>query len=76
MGHNRVEAMEQLGHTHIKAILLVRGIMAMLPGHKNIPNRFFEERMQTIHPGDDSWRKSQWTTRVLRSCRQELEEAA
>ncbi len=75
MGHNRVEAMEQLGHTHIKAVLLVQGIKAMQPGHKGIPNRFFEEQMGTIHPGDDTWRASQWAKRVLRSCIQEVEAA-
>jgi len=41
MGYNRVEVMQQLGNTHIKAIVLVRGIMHMLPGHKGISNRFF-----------------------------------
>ena len=75
MGHNRVEAMHQLGHTHIKAVLLVRGIMAMQPGHENIPNRFFEERMGSLHPGDETWRASQWSKRVLRSCPQEVEAA-
>ncbi|MEE9581016.1 MAG: ParB/Srx family N-terminal domain-containing protein [Nitrosomonadaceae bacterium] len=75
MGHNRVEAMEQLGHTHIKAVLLVQGIMIMHPGHKGIPNRFFEERMHSLHPGDDTWRLSQWAKRVLKSCKQELEVA-
>lgn len=75
MGYNRVEVMEQLGYTHIKAVLLVQGIMSMLPGHISIPNRFFEERMKTLHPSDDTWRKSQWITRVLRSCVQELEVA-
>lgn len=76
MGYNRVEVMRQLEHTHIKAVILVHGIKAMEPGHEGIPNRFFEERMGVIHPGDETWRKSQWATRVLKSCRQENEEAA
>lgn len=72
MGHNRVEVVEQLGNTHIKAVVLVEGIMPMLPGHEGIPNRFFEERMAVLHPGDETWRKSQWADRILKSCRQEV----
>lgn len=76
MGYNRVEVMQQLGYTHIKAVVLVRGIMVMQPGHEGISNRFFEERMAVLHPGDETWRKSQWADRVLKSCKQEIEEAA
>ena len=76
MGYNRVEVMQQLGNTHIKAVVLVNGIKHMLPGHEGIPNRYFEERMAALHPSDETWRKSQWATRVLRSCKQEIEEAA
>ena len=76
MGYNRVEVMQQLGNTHIKAIVLVQGITHMLPGHEGISNRFFEERMAQLHPGDETWRKSQWADRVLKSCRQETEVAA
>lgn len=76
MGFNRVEAMEQLGNSCIKAVVLVQGVTHMLPNHIGIPNRFFEHRMKSLHPGDELWRKSQWALRVLRSCRQEIEEPA
>ena len=72
MGHIRVEAVEQLGYTTIKAVLLVQGIKIMQTGHKSIANRFFEEDMHSLHPGDNTWRKSQWALRVLKSCRQEI----
>ena len=73
MGYNRTEAMLQLDNTHIKAVVLVKGVTHMLPGHEGISNRFFEERMALLHPGDETWRKSQWADRVLKSCRQEVE---
>ena len=76
IGHNRVEAMYQLGHTHIKAVLLVKGGKHMLPGKIGIPNRFFVEQMKSLQPGDETWRLSQWAKRVVGSCRQELEVAA
>ena len=76
LGHNRVEVMYQLGRTHIKAVLLVKGIKIMLPEKRSIPNRFFVEQMKTLHPGDETWRLSQWAKRVALSCRQELEVAA
>lgn len=73
MGYNRTEAMLRLDNTHIKSVVLVQGVTHMLPGSEGIPNRFFEERMAKLHPGDETWRKSQWADRVLKSCRQEIE---
>ena len=67
MGNNRVEAMRQLGHDHIKAVVIIKGAKDLLPGHQLIPNHCFESFMGEIHPGDDLWKHSQWAKRVLRS---------
>lgn len=67
LGHNRVEAMKQFGHTHIKAVVINKGARSLLPGYEGIPNQCFEAFMKRTHPGDKLWVSSQWAKRVIRS---------
>lgn len=53
LGNNRIHAMKQLGHDHIKAVVVTKGGKgAPAPGAQAIPLHKFEAFMKRVHPGD------------------------
>lgn len=69
IGNNRVWGMKSLGETTIKAIVMTRGREAhsMPPGGTLIPNNFFLCQMNKLHPGDETWKKSRYASKIAGS---------
>jgi hypothetical protein len=71
MGNNRVEALKQLGHTHVKALVL---FCYTQPSEElgpclQVNDSDLESFMSIKHPGDETWRKSGWCDRLLKFVR-------
>lgn len=68
MGNNRVEAVDQLGHKHVKALVLFKCTQPTADLGENIPieDGELEAFMERAHPGDDFWKKSGWADRLLK----------
>lgn len=69
IGNNRVWAMKHLGHTHIPVVLFARETTRP-DGGELILTKFLESRMKELHPGDDTWMKSQAARMLRKSCLQ------
>lgn len=71
MGNNRVWAIKTLGGTHIKAIVITKNNNpAPEPGDEEIPLKYFEDKMKTLHPGDMTWKHSPYARQIRRHNRQ------
>lgn len=68
MGNNRVEAIKQLGYTHVKALVLFCYSQPTddLGPYEKINDSDLEQFMANKHPGDETWKKSGWCDRLLK----------
>ena len=68
MGNNRVEAIKQLGYTHVKALVLFCYSQPTddLGPYEKINDGDLEQFMANKHPGDETWKKSGWCDRLLK----------
>jgi hypothetical protein len=71
IGNNRAEVMEQLGETHLAAILVFR-TNTPLPEDGDCtridPEKLVEE-LAILHPSDDTWKMSHWIDKLLKDVR-------
>ena len=68
MGNNRAEVVKQLGHTHIKALVLFNCTQPSAADgkHTHVLDTDLEDFMSEVHPGDETWKKSGWVDRLLK----------
>lgn len=71
IGNNRVWAVKQLGHTHIKSILFSKELDKP-EGGIEIPLKFLEHQMKILHPGDNTWMLCQAARYLRRAVKQEI----
>ena len=74
LGHNRIQAMKQLGHDHIKAVVVTKGGKGPpAPGSEAIPLHKFEAVMKRVHPGDTKYHGCSYARNIRGAFRQEAE---
>ena len=71
LGNNRIHAMKQLGHDHIKAVVVTKGGKdAPAAGAQDIPLHKFEAFMSRVHPGDTKYRDCPYARNIRGTNRQ------
>lgn len=71
LGHNRIQAMKQLGHDTIKAVVVTKGGKpAPAAGAEDIPLHKFEAVMKRIHPGDTKYHGCSYARNIRGTNRQ------
>ena len=74
LGNNRIIAMKELGHDHIKALVITKNCNpAPAKGFVDIPPQYLECRMKKLHPGDDKWAQTRYCRQMRTSFRQQEE---